>query len=61
MLLLRWAVERAECQETMYIGKDSEVDDPSENKVCSLHSGSTALINVHEWASESVANPTVSN
>ena len=50
MLLLQWAVERAECQETMSIGKDSVVDDPSENKICSLHSGSMALINVHEWA-----------
>ena len=61
MLLLQWGAERAESQETMSIGKDSVVDDPSENKVCSLYSGSTALINVHEWASESVANPTVSN
>ena len=43
------------------LGKDSVVDDPIENKVCTLHSGSTALINVPEWASESVANPTVSN
>ena len=41
------------------LGKDSVVEDPSENKGCSLHSCSTALINVLEWASESVANPTV--
>ena len=45
----------------MSIGKDSVVDDPRENKVCSLHSGSLPLIKVHEWASKSVANPTVSN
>ena len=45
----------------MSIGKDSVVDDPCENNVCSPHSGSTPLINVHEWASESVANPTVRN
>ena len=45
----------------MSVGKDNLVDDPSENKVCSLHSGSTALFKVHEWASESVVNPTVSN
>ena len=44
----------------MSIGLDSVVD-PRENKACSQHSGSTPLINVHEWASESVANPTVSN
>ena len=61
MLLLQCGAERAESHETMSIGKDSVVDDPRKNKVCSLHSGSTPLINVHEWASESVANPTVSN
>ena len=61
MLLLLWAIERAECQETISIGKDSVVDDPSENKVYSLHCGSMEFINVHEWASESVTNPTVSN
>ena len=61
MLLLQWGAERAKSQETMSIGKDCVVEDPSENKVCSLHSSSTAFINVHEWASESVANPTVSN
>ena len=43
------------------LGKDSVVVDPSENKVCSLDSHSTARINVHEWASESIANPTVTN
>ena len=43
------------------LGKDSVVEDPNENKVCSLDSRSTAHINVPEWASESVANPTVSN
>ena len=41
------------------LGKDSVVEYPSENKVCTLHSRSTARINVHEWALESVANPTV--
>ena len=43
------------------LGKDSVVKDPCENEVCSLDSRSTARINVHEWASESIANPTVSN
>ena len=43
------------------LGKDSMVEDPSENKVCLLDSRSMACINVHEWASESIANPTVSN
>ena len=43
------------------LGKDSVVEDTSENKVCSLDSCSTARINVPEWASESIANPTVSN
>ena len=45
----------------MSVDKDSVVDDPRENKVCSLHSGSMALINAHEWASQSVANAAVSN
>ena len=48
---------RRQCQ----MGKDSVVEDPSENKVCSQVSRSAARINVHEWASESIANPTVSN
>ena len=39
------------------LGKDSVVEDPNDNKVCSLDSRSTACINVHEWASESIANP----
>ena len=43
------------------LGKDSVVEDLSENKVCSLDSRSTAGINVHDWASESIADPTVSN
>ena len=43
------------------LGKDSVVEDPSENKVCSLDSRSTTCINVHEWALESIVNPTVSN
>ena len=43
------------------LGKDSVVEDPSENKVCPQDSRSTARINVHEWASESIANPTTSN
>ena len=52
---------RAESQETKSISQDSVVDDPSKNKVCTLHSGSRTLINVHEWAVESVANHTLSN
>ena len=43
------------------LGKDSVVEDSSENKVCLLDSRSKTHINVHEWASESIANPTVSN
>ena len=43
------------------LGKDSVVEDPSEKKVCLLDSHSTTRINVHEWASESIANPNVSN
>ena len=39
----------------------TRVEDPSENKICSLDSRSTTRINVHEWASESIANPTLSN
>ena len=51
----------AERQDTMSISQDSVVDDPSKNKVCTLHSGSRTLINVHEWALEGVANPKMSN
>ena len=43
------------------LDKDSVGEDPSENKDCSHHSCSTALINVLEWASESVVNPMLSN
>ena len=43
------------------LGKDSVVEDPSENKVCSLDSRSMTHINVHEWASENIANHTVSS
>ena len=43
------------------LGKDSVVEDPNDNKFCSLDSRSTARINVPEWASESFTNPTVSN
>ena len=43
------------------MSKDSLVDYPSENKVCLLDSHSMAHNNVNEWASESIANPTVSN
>ena len=48
-------------QRQCLLGKDSVVEDPSENKVCSQDSCSMAHINVHEWALESMANPTVSN
>ena len=43
------------------LGKDSVVEDTSENKVYLQDSLSTARINVHEWASGSITNPTVSN
>ena len=61
MLLLQCGAVRAASQETMSISQDSVIDDPSKNKVCTLHSGSRTLINAHEWALESVANPTLSN
>ena len=51
----------AESQKTMLLSRDSVADGPSENTGCTLDSRSTARINVQEFASESNANPTVSN
>ena len=50
-----------EMQRGLRARRQCVVEDQSENKVCSADFRSTTRINVHEWASESIANPMVSN
>ena len=61
MLLLQLGPDGREPRRQCILSRDSVGDGPSENTCCTLDSRSMARINVQERASESNANPTVSN